>query len=331
MDNEFFSGVAGDPREDAAVRDGWKAEEVIAGDAPVEWKAKTTAELKQHPIWSQYQSGACVAFSKARQVSIEVFRLTGVWLDFSPASIYQLRKNKPGFGMYISDANDIVNKKGATLEALMRSQNLTEAQINSVKRTKVATMISGAIGEAVLSYLYLPNNIERIAQAIDRGHGVSMLIYAKPDEYTDTPKIKYPDLELKDAPIVHEIVATDFFVHPTYGKCLWIDDSWGVGTGMGGHRIFTEEFVTKRCVLADYLDAFDFEPGVSGKPSYDGTIISVQKCLKFEGFFPSTAVHVENFGPITKKGLGQFQAKYGLTVNNLLDIPTVDKLSDLYP
>lgn len=331
MDDQFFSGVIGDPREDVKVQEGWKAEEIIAGDAPLVWKNKTATELTQYPIWNQYQSSACVAFSKARQISVEVLRLTGVWLDFSPASIYQLRANKPGLGMNISDANEIVNKNGATLEALMKSQNLTETQINAVKKTKVAKMISDAIGEAVLSYFYLPINIERIAQAIARKHAVSLLIYAEPDEYTDTPTIKYPNLTYDKATIRHEVTATDFYLHPKYGKCLWIDDSWGVGTGMGGHRNFTQDFLNKRCILADYMDVFDFEPGIGTRPKYVGTIISLQQCLRYEGLFPVGVDFVENIGPVTKKAIMDFQKKYGLEPTGTVGPLTKAKIQSLYP
>ena len=168
MEKEYFTGVIGDPREDAKVKNGWSIDEVLAGSAPINWVEKSVSQRPQYPVWNQAGASACVAFSKAKQISIRVFNMTGVWIDFSPASIYQLRSNKPGLGMYISNANDIVNNSGATIEALMKSQNLTEEQINKVHRSKIADMFSKAIAEAVVSYLYVPIDIDRIAQTIER-------------------------------------------------------------------------------------------------------------------------------------------------------------------
>lgn len=326
------TGVLGDPRTDPRVVNGWGIGEVMAGSAPLDWRPKAVQELKQFPIWNQDGSSACVAFAKAKQLSIAMFVRTGVWIDFSPASIYQLRTNAPSLGMNIGDANDIVNKRGATLEALMRSQDLTEAQINAVKRTKVADMFAKAIAEAVVSYLYVPVDIDKVAQAIEASYAVSLLVFANFDEYNGTPTILHPGLTYADAQIKHEVDAVDYYLHPTEGKCLWIEDSWGVGTGQGGRRNFTATFLSQRCILADALGVFDFEGGQDQRPKYDGSIISLQKCLRYEGFFPLGVDYTENFGPITRAGVVKFQLKYGLSpaLGNVGPLTTA-KLYQLYP
>lgn len=324
----LFSGVIDDPREDARIQRGFQAEEVIAGDDLVTWKPKATESLKKFPIWSQAQSSACVAFAKAKQITIEVYRLTGVWIDISPASIYQLRFNRPGLGMNIADANEIVNKKGATLEALMKSQNLSEREINSVKRTRVADLFAKAIAEAVMSYLYLPITMDGIARVLEQSHAVSLLIFAKSEEYGDTPQILDSNLTYAIAPIRHEVVAVDYYLHPIYGKCLWIEDSWGVGTGQGGRRNFTEEFLTKRCILADYLDVFEFDPEEE-KPTVvitkdlrlgtkDSEVTKLQDYLKATGDFPANQPSSGLYGAITARAVLQWQLRNKIDTREML-------------
>jgi hypothetical protein len=332
--NEQFTGVLGDPREDIRVQKGHSIDEVLAGDAPVNWRRKAQNEIKRYPVWNQHGTSACVAFSKAKQLSIRIYNMTGVWIDFSPASIYQLRANRPEGGMNIADANKIVNESGATLEALMKSQNLTEAEIMAVKRTKVADLFAKAIAEAVVSYLYIPVDIDRVAQTIEAGKAVSLLIYAETAEYSRLrPVITNPNLSYLNAPVRHEIVAVDYGLDDAGNKIIYCEDSAHFG-GLPVREL-TADFLHRRCILADALDVFTFEPADSNtpKPSYNGTIVSVQKCLKYEGLLAQEVQEVENFGPLTQKAVMKFQVKYGLHPTGVPSIgpATKAKLKELYP
>lgn len=305
------TGVLGDPRTDTRVLNGFKSEELIAASSPVIWLERPDSALRSFPIMNQNGSSACVAFAKAKQLAIAIQKQTGVYIELSPASIYQLRSNRPGLGMAISDANDIVNKRGATLEALMKSQNLSEDQIHAVKRSKVAGLFADALAEAVVAYVYVPVDIDKIAQVIEGGEAVSLLLFANFDEYDGDPDIKHTLLTYEDAQIRHEVTSVDYMIRD--GKrCLWIEDSWGVGNGVGGRRVFTEDFLEKRVILADYLSILDFEGGVGLKPKYDGTIISLQKCLKWDGLMPFQIVEAEVYGPQTKAAVIKFQKKYNI-------------------
>ena len=329
--NELFTGVVEDPRLDPRVIDGFNIDEVLPESAPFTWKKKNIAELVNYPVWNQHTSSACVAFSKAKQISIMVFNLTGVWIDFSPASIYQLRVNKPAGGMQIADANDIVNKTGVTLEALMKSQGLTEQEINIVRRSKVASLFATAIAEAVVRYLYVPVDIDRIAQAIEAKKGVSMLIYATYDEYARmVPVVLNPNLTYAQAPIRHEIVGVDYFLNSNGVKRVYINDSAHFG-GLAV-REFTEDFLLKRCILADALDVFTFDPDITNTPSYNETTKSLKDCLKFDGLFPQNQESTGVFGPITKASVIKFQVKYNLNppLGNVGPLTTA-KLHLLYP
>lgn len=329
--NELFTGVTDDPRLDPRVIDGFQIGEVLPEAAPFTWKKKNISEVVKYPEWNQHTSSACVAFSKAKQISIMVYSLTGVWIDFSPASIYQLRANKPAQGMQIANANDIVNKTGVTLEALMKSQNLTEQEINTVRRSKVASLFANAIAEAVVRYLYVPIDIDRIAQTIEAKKGVSLLIFATYDEYARmVPTILNPNLTYEQAPVRHEVTGVDYFLDQNGVKRVYINDSAHFG-GLAV-REFTEDFLLKRCILADALDVFTFDPDVTNKPSYNETTKSLQDCLKFEGLFPQNQESTGVFGPITKAAVIKFQVKYNLNppLGNVGPLTTA-KLHLLYP
>lgn len=323
--NLHFTGVIDDPTLDPRVIDGWSIDEVLAASSPVNWRNKTQSELVNYPVWNQGQSSACVAFSKAKQISIKVLELTGVWIDFSPSSIYQLRANKPGLGMSIPDANDIVNKTGACLEALMKSQNLTEEQINTVRRTRVADLLSKAIAEAVVRYLYIPIDIDRIAQTIEDKRAVSLLIFATYDEYSRmVPIIINKNLKYEDAAVRHEVVGVDYFIDANGVKRIYVNDS----AHFGGIpvRELTKEFIEKRCILADAIDVFTFDPE-DEKPQYvfskdlqlgsvDPDVVALQNILKFEQVFPSNTDSTGYYGPITEDAVGKFQLKHGVVTSS---------------
>lgn len=69
------------------------------------------------------------------------------------------------------------------------------------------------------------------------------------------------------------------------------------------------------------------------KPSYNGSIISLQKCLLYEGLFPVTVRFTENFGPITQKAVREFQVKHNLHPTGVSNVGplTQRKLKQLYP
>lgn len=318
MENQYFTGVLDDIRPAEARKKDWSIDEVLAGDAPMNWREKQESEIAKWPAWDQAGTSACVAFSKARQLSIRIFKETGVWIDFSPASIYQLRANRPGLGMMISDANDIVNSRGATLEALMKSQGLTEEQIMAVKRSKVADLIARAIAEAVVSYLYVAVDIDRIAQTIESGKAVSLLTFAAYDEYSRKEPMVMGQLTYEDAPIRHEIVAVDYFLAGGVKK-LRINDS--AHFGGFAERDFTADWLKNRVILADAMDLFSFEGSKEIRPKFrfeanlwQGMPVNedtknLQNMLKWEQSFPANQDSTGYYGPITAKAVLDWQLK----------------------
>ena len=310
---KLFSGVLDDTRPEEEKQKDFQAEEVVT-TAPI-WSVKD--KLKEYPIYHQDGSGACVAFTFAKLIATEVKKLAQEWIDFSPSFIYKRRSNRTTAGMNIANAADIVRREGSTLEALMKSQNLTEEQINKVHETYVATEIAKGVSKAVNSYLYVAPNIESIATIINQGHSVGLVIYADWEEYSDTPQV-LKNLTYSQAQIRHMVTAVDFFLHPELGKCLWIEDSWGVGHGQGGRRIFTENFVNQRTQLAIYLDGFEFDKKEIEKVEFikpvefgdrDDEVKKVQDFLKSQGTFPSNQESTGYYGNITARAVLDWQLK----------------------
>lgn len=338
-----YNGVPDDPRDDPRVKEGWQIDELLPGDAPLMWVKKNENEIKDYPTWNQDGSSACVAFAKARQVATRIHTLTGQWIDLSPASIYQLRPNKPNGGMNIAEANDIVNKRGVALEAFMKSQRLSEVKIDLVERTPVAELSAKAFAEAVVRYFYMPIDIDRIAQTIESGRAVSLLIFSNEAEYArKVPVVISNTITYANADIRHEITAVDYFINSNAERVLRIKDS--AHFGGFAERDITKEFLEKRCILADAIEVFnlggsgitipDIIPDVANnKPVFDGSIMSAQRCLKYEGLFPADVAFVNNLGPVTKKAINDFQKKYGLSTvgTGTLGPLTRAKLYQLYP
>lgn len=349
---EHFTGLLADNRPAALREKDYSSVELAQAAGAIAWVKKSEDQLRRYQIWNQWASSACVGFSFAKMVAIEIYRITGVWVDLSPAFIYQLRSNKnigDGLGMFSHDAANIVKDKGTTIDALMPSANLptlNEIQINSIPRNRVSDAIALAVADAVESYLYLPKSMDAVAGIIDQQKAVSFTLFANFDEYnTEVPIVKAQSLTYGDAPIRHRVTFTERNLDDTLGKVLIMDDSWGLGNGKGGRRKITEDFFYKRISEPLYLDSFTLNPQSGGKPKVHLTVplefipldankeISdlvknakqltdvkkVQDVLRYEGFYPADKASTGYYGAVTATGVDKYQRKYGVATPAELD------------
>ena len=256
----------------------------------------------------------CVAATKATQLEWEIKRLTGEWIELSPLSIYRERMNKTP-GMWVHDAHNIIKKKGATLEALLKSENLTEHEATIAKLTTTAEAYAKALTAIDFSYLYLPIDADRIATALEMGHAVGIILFANRDEYTNVPYVKDSNLTFATATIRHSITLLDYFIY-NGKKAFWAIDSWGVGHAQGGYRIITEDFLNQRVTTADYFDKFILD--AHNKQSYDfhqnlkygdknEQVVFLQNFLKERGYFPTNQVSTGFYGVITANAVLKWQ------------------------
>lgn len=310
--------------------------DIVAKINVVEWKEKKREEWRRFPEFNQNQSYMCGANMGAKMLGIAGWIKYGVFYKFSRAHIYQRRFNKnigDGEGMMMSDIFKILGL-GVTLEQLTNEKINTDYDADTLLIDNLQAEVGKAF--AISGAVYVPNDIEVIASVIQTtGKGVGFLTYFTSAEWSrEVPiildySLRYSD----DKSLRHFIVGVDNFRNGIVNggsKFIKIEDSaW-----FGGlyERLLTEDWIKNRVIQAGYPMNFKFLVGTGDRPSYDGmTIISVQKCLRFEGLFPMNVDFFENVGPTTRTALIAFQKKYGIVPSGIMDASTKNKLYQLYP
>jgi hypothetical protein len=281
-------------------------EEIATLGASLVWKEKGPLEWRHYPIKNQNGSSACVFFATAKALGIENEIEEGEYVEFSPRDGYPQRFNKPALGSYFYDALEIATKKGLTLESFMPSENLSETKMNDDSDRKTSYNQVARVFKAG-GYFTIKNiNIDTIASVIQEGRGVVLGFTFEYDEWTDTPVAKYYSPRLG-----HAVCAVDYCLVGGK-KCLIIEDSWGIDRAIQGRRIITEEFLNKRCFYAGYFMKLRNDWRDNDRPIYDGTVSSMQDCLKSEGLFPTNVASINTWGPMTDKSVQKFCEKYNI-------------------
>lgn len=300
--------------------------ELVASANPVIWKPLDISKVPQYPVYSQNGSSSCVAMSFSLIATILYKIRTGNTVMFSPSWIYQQRVNKPREGMIGTDAFTIA-AKGMLPEVLMPSQDLTEEQINKVPKHPWFSKIADNFAFEDKP-VYLPTkDIETVASVIQTtGKPVNVWYEFLRAEWTSIPVI----LGLLGNLLRHSVVAIDYGMYEG-SKAIAIQESWGIGaTQFGVIRIIKENFHNARNLFAAYPRRFKFDV-TNDKPSYDGTIVSFQRCMRSIGLFPIEVPFIESWGPLTTDACRSFQAKYGIQQTGTLGPVTKAKLMELYP
>lgn len=331
----IFTGAIPDDRPESVKLGDVHFEEIVASANPVSWPALDTSRLPSWPIFDQGSTSSCVAFTKALMSSILYELRIGVWIRFSARWIYSKRRNKPQGGMIGVDAFDIEAASGIVPEDMVPSERLTEAQISDYSSRPWEMEVGKALRMSD-QRIILPKGDIEAAASVQQTTGKPIMVWFM---WHYEEWVKNVPAILRPAPPYHHSTT---FVPPrakgesSFGiyqgeKAIVIQDSWGIANGtLAGKRIITERFYRERNTFAAYSMRFRFDEGVGDRPVYDGSIVSVQKCLRYEGVFPTNVDFYENVGPTTKKSLAQFQQKHGLAITSKLDEATVQLLKQLY-
>jgi hypothetical protein len=331
--NDFQSGAVLDTRPEAAKLKDFKFEELVSAADPVNWLEKPQDQWRKFPIFNQNGSGSCVAQTEAKELGIMRWLKDGNYVHFSATDIYQRRANKPAGGMGAADARAIV-AKGATLEVLSPSQNMTDAQMDSA----IVEPYKHEVGNvfSVPNYVEVSaKNIDTVASIIQRTKkGVMVWFYFEYQEWDQRPHVVNTTLDLyAPATARHSITGIDYTLLPGGKRAIIIEDSWGPNAGIGGQRIVDEDFFAARNWYAGYLLNFRFEDQTQPQPTpipkphhvfnidlefsavvtYNPEVIALQDCLKYEGVFPNNVVSTGYFGAVTKKSVQAFQIKHSIT------------------
>lgn len=330
-------GAKEDNRSDGEKENDIHHSDIVASPAPVVWNELDLTKLPNWPVLSQYTTSACVAFTKAIMATMLYYARTGVMLVFSPKWIYNWRINKnigSGEGMIGTDAFDIEASQGLIPEAMLPSQDLNETQINNFTAEPWLKEVGKALRMSDQRIILPIKDIEIIASTSQTTNKPMMVWFRfGSGEWTSIPtimSISFPYHHSVTVPSKKE--KTDMVFGLYNGKkAIVIQDSYSLNsTEFSGKRIITEDFFKSRNSFAAYSMRFRFEAG-GEKPKYEGTVISLQKCLRYEGLFPLGIDYIESYGPVTKKSVAQFQLNHNLLVTSLLDMSTKNLLGNLYP
>ena len=267
----------------------------------------------------------CVAQTYATELGIIFKEKYGVWIDFSSAFPYQARQNPNISGCNSTDIYSIFPKIGNVFESFMPSQFMSDEQVMAVKKEPYFNDLAKVYKIARIS---LPLDFETVASTIQAtGKGVMVWFKFHPKEWTNEPFIS-------DKPYTsgHSVTAVDFVLKKGK-KYLVIQDSWGLKYADQGLRLISEEYFNARCFLASYLKVFEIQDNntVPERPKFDGSIISAQRCFKWDGLMAGNIPEIENWGPITRTACIAFQKRYGIepALGNFGPI-TKSKLKQIY-
>lgn len=314
-------GITQDWRTPEERAKDYQLNEIVTTPEPVNWVEKK--DWRKFETRSQDGSGSCVAQSMAKILGICHYLNKGYFPTLSASYIYQKRANKPAEGMGGVDVWEIVRNYGTVLEENMPSQNLSEKDINLVEEKQVYRDIGKTF--AISNYVQIQIDINTIASVIQRtGKPVMVWFRFGDGEWTDIPTIK------TEPKYHHSVTAVDYILWEGK-KALVIEDSWGKFGRFDGQRIITEDFMS-RCSYAAYPINFKYEvesPKLE-RPKFDGSVKSLQECLKWEGLFPLNVESTGVFGSITKSALIKWQTRAGLPNQGIFGELTKSKLSDWY-
>ncbi len=303
--NEFMNGYIPDPRSLEQKQLDYTHVEILGAGIPsVVWHEKTT--WKTLSVRKQATSSSCGAQALAK--ILESFN--GPIESATPT--YRARKNFSGEGMYVQDIGS-VGKKGTTTEYLSPSQNMDEQQMNNAP-------IPVTLPDKIGGYYILPLEMDTIAAALDKGHGVIFGLGSSAQEWIDVPVVTtYPTT------FGHFIAC----VSPNYllykgEKAFVIDDSCNQSTTLNqsGQRILTESFLRARCgAVLGVLPVGSVDPlkphyslnkNLSYGMMHDEQVKNLQDMLKYDGSMDASIPSTGNFLSATKQAVVAFQTKYSI-------------------
>lgn len=332
-----FLGVLGDGTETDTIVE---FEEAVGHKAA----AASTLSLVETPPsgWRSFlfqfqsSSSACVAFTIAKIAQIFYFIRTGRKIRFSPGWIYRQRQNFPNGGMWIDDVIKLAGG-GMITEELYPSENLTESQINSLPDVPYGSDVAEAFAIPT-NWVNLPIDFDTIAKSIKKTEkGIMLWFDFGKNEFFNRG---IPISNGSKQEYRHSVTGVDAVKYKGIDYIV-IEDSADreKDTEFGGRKLISKEWLKKHCLLARYPLGFKFDPQGPEKPSYDGSVASLQDCLTYEGVFPSNVTARGYYGAITVKAVQDFQIKHQIVFSGSPETTgfgkvgpkTTAKLQELYP
>lgn len=329
----IFTGALKDTRTEEEKSGDIKFEEVVAGGVnPVNWVEKDQSTWRRFTQRFQDFSGTCVAQTMAKMKGVINWLNNGIFLVFSAAQIYQQRSNRPGAGMIGIEAFSLA-APGTTLELIMPSEHMTDAQIDAeIDPTYDVVSKFFLSGQAIT----MPTKDIESAASVIQTTGKPVMVWFDFDynagEWTDTPQIISAN-----PPDCHSICAVDYALI-NGKKCLICDDSFGTFQELAGQRIITEDFYAARNVFAAYpmdlkntstsststipADLYhNFSTDLQFSPTFNvnGDVTALQKILAYERYFPTNIAISGYYGAITATAVLAWQKAHNVDTEAVLD------------
>lgn len=357
--DQFISGALPDLRSAEQKDRDYTLREIVAELSPVRWEEKAPSTWRKFPVFNQDGSGSCVAQTLAKLLGILYWLKNQTYVHFSATHIYRRRSNRPSGGMSGVEAFEIA-KSGVTLEELVPSQGMNDAQMDAVDipgyKEKVGEVFRSS------NYVMLPlRSIDAVASVIQAtGKGVMVWLFFEFREWTDVPTVLNPDLGLTSSGVCrHSVAAVDFTLWKGE-KALVVDESWGKNISMfDGQRVITEKFFNSRNWFAAYPIDFKFADQSApspdplpqpARPSHrftkvlaigttDPDVAALQDILKYEGMFPTNVASTGYYGAITARGVRLWQTRHAVASaaeiaavdGRRVGDKTIEKLNQSYP
>lgn len=252
-------GANEDTRSDAEKQKDTHFGEIVASAAAVTWLKKT--KYRSFPVFDQNGGSDCVANTAAKILGILRWLKDGNFVKFSPAHIYRRRSNFPGEGMIGNNAFEIL-AQGVTLDAIVPSDGLSEAQLNAIEIPTYGAEVAALFKTDNAQPILPPTgDIDTIASIIQQtGKPVMLWYFFTTREWGifngDTNGYNKPTvldaLTGTNDPrsLRHSVTAVDFTLTEAGEKALVIEDS----AHFGGYtkRLVTENFHRARNWYAAY-------------------------------------------------------------------------------
>lgn len=301
-----YNGIIEDPRSEEAKALDYKHEDLAQGEIKVEWIDHDKKPLKTFEIQNQDGSLSCVSQATAKILAMHEVKEGRWYARLCPKFIYTRRSNYPDGGMWLPNALDIACKYGSCQETAMPCDNKGESFMNdktqeTPENAKMAQTYKGKY------YFEITGGIDKIAEVLEQGYGVLLGFRFDYDEWTDVPHLNPNSKRV----VGHGVAAVDYCLYKGQ-KALLIEDSWGPGTGKGGRRIITEEFLKARYFYAGY---------VTSLPNYifTKTLRYGSKGLDVKMLQEKLGIKVDGkFGLQTEGAVKDFQIKHHLAVDGIV-------------